>query len=646
MRLIYIILLLFFSMTESLGAWNAWVDHSIIKIKQDGYDASNNVVKSGSSSYSFKMAKNEFESFQVFVYADGEALSNVDVVVSDFTKGTNTVDDIYIYKEHYVNCSQNSRVEYNTGYYPDALLPKVDRFYNEKRTTFPVDISINKVQGFWIDVGTEISTVPGTYSATVTISADSKSDVQLPVTLEVFDFALPSTSNFPANYVMRANALSYGHGFERNYKSSPAKELIRKYQEMYLYHRTTSVIRGDGASMKYTWNDSTKTLTITDYDPWEYWITPAMNGTAITSGPYNGAKFPVNHLLNRDKVNTDSSIPDNNKQSAFIQYMQQTFDRFELNGWDPMNTLFNTTVDEPHCNNYRNFRGVNMSDCERAHIEAANTVAIDTHGKGTFKNVSVHSVITKKGMNDFENYGFYSPNIATLACANWDRDCTPNQPSGGSRDDYKDTPYWSYLGCSSNGCRIICDKSCSNQIDSSVDAKAIYNRVASFYRYLTRATGSWYWAVGDLNYTNDVYHSVWSDEYVSNGDGFLLYPGVVTKEGRTWNTFANIGGSADHMPEIGGSHDIPIASIRWKHIRDQQEDLEYFKLAEEQTDKNTVLTTIGPVFNNELDPKFAYWNLNMSPSILLTVRKNIAGLITGTPSSPSTFTIIQSSIVE
>lgn len=620
------------------AAWNVWLDHPIKKYRQNGEDGT-----SRAQSHSMKMARNEFESFQVFVYANSENLNNVDVTVSNFTKDSDTISDIYIYKEWYVNCDQVSRVEYETGYYPDALLPKVDRFYHETRNTFPFNVTNGKVQGVWVDVGTEVGTEPGTYTATVTISADGKTDVQLPVTLEVFDFALPSTSNFPANYVIRASSTSFGHGYERNFNVSPAKELFREYQKMFLYHRTTPVIRGDGASMKYTWDSGSKTLTVTDYDPWEYWITPAMDGTAITSGPYSGARFPVQHLVNRDKVNTDSGIADADKQQAFIQYMQQTFDHFGTNGWDPMNTLYNTTIDEPHCDNFRNFRGVYMSDCERAHIEAADTVTINTHGQGTFDNVSAHSIITKTGMTDFEQYGFYSPNIATLACPNWQRDCSNNEPSGGTRADYKDSPYWSYLGCSSNGCRTVCDDSCSGAIDSSVDANAMYNRAASFFRYLTRATGSWYWGVAALYSENDLYYTIWSDEYVSNGDGLLLYPGIVSKTGRTWNSMP---GNANHAPEIGGTHDIPIASMRWKYIRDQQEDLEYFKLAEEKAGRNAVLAAVGPVFNGVTETKLAYWNLNMSPNILLTARTNVARLITGNQSSTPLTININKPVVE
>ena len=599
----------------------AWLDHSIKKYRQDGEDGT-----SGPNSLTVKMAKNEFESFQVFVYADGEDLSNVDVNVSNFTNGSDVIDDIYIYKEHYVNCSQKSREEFETGYYPDALLPKVDRFYNETRNTFPFDVSNGKIQGIWVDVGTDTATAPGTYTATVTISADGKPDIQLPVTLEVWNFALPSTSSFPANYVFRANAVSFGHGYERNHYVSPSLEIIDQYMKMFLYHRAVPVIRGDGRSMHYVWDNQTKKLTIDRYDPWESWLRPGMEGTAITSGPYAGAKFPVIHISNYDKTNNDVNILNTDKQNATRQYFQQQFDRCLSNGWDPIHTLYNTVIDEPQCNVDMLFRGQTMTMCEIAYSQASDSVAINTHGAGMFDNVYVHSVKTKPGIENFEDYGFYSPNIATLACPSWNRTCNGvAAPSGGSRDDYKDFPYWSYLGCSSNGCGSVCGEYCTGAIDSSVDAPAIYNRAASFYRYVTKATGSFFWGVLALNYSNDTYFNIWSDEFASNGDGHLLYAGITSKSGRTWNSFA---ADPQHIPELGGIHDIPIASIRWKYIRDQEEDLEYFKLAEDKTDRNTVLNHISPVFNGEVDPKFAYWNLNLNPAILLSAREDAANLIT------------------
>jgi len=187
-----------------------------------------------------------------------------------------------------------------------------------------------------------------------------------------------------------------------------------------------------------------------------------------------------------------------------------------------------------------------------------------------------------------------------------------------------------------NGCGGNQWSELNGQVDYSVDADAMYNRLVSFYQYKVRTTGSFFWAVSDLNVGGaaDPYFSIWSSEYVSNADGHLLYPGIATRSGRTWNTF----GGGGHTPAIGGTHDIPIASMRWKYIRDGQEDLEYFKLAEEQNDRNTVLAVVNTMFTENSIGQ-SYWNLNMNPANLFTVRENIADLINGYTAPPLKITI-------
>src|SRR5205814_6305010 len=55
----------------------------------------------------------------------------------------------------------------------------------------------------------------------------------------------------------------------------------------------------------------------------------------------------------------------------------------------------------------------------------------------------------------------------------------------------------------------------------------------------------------------------WTDEFDfgGNGDGTLFYPGLACASGRRGC--------------VGGTHDIPIESIRLKRIRDGREDFEY-----------------------------------------------------------------------
>ena len=55
-KLCIIITLLVVPLQVNAG-WNAWIDHSITKIKQNGYDSYNAEVKSGDQSHLMQMAR-------------------------------------------------------------------------------------------------------------------------------------------------------------------------------------------------------------------------------------------------------------------------------------------------------------------------------------------------------------------------------------------------------------------------------------------------------------------------------------------------------------------------------------------------------------------------------------------------------------
>ncbi len=72
-----------------------------------------------------------------------------------------------------------------------------------------------------------------------------------------------------------------------------------------------------------------------------------------------------------------------------------------------------------------------------------------------------------------------------------------------------------------------------------------------------------YRTAGDLYFDTDYdLTTAWTDEFDfgGNGDGTLFYPGRACPNG---------------VGCVGGTHDIPITSIRMARIRDGREDYEY-----------------------------------------------------------------------
>jgi hypothetical protein len=92
-------------------------------------------------------------------------------------------------------------------------------------------------------------------------------------------------------------------------------------------------------------------------------------------------------------------------------------------------------------------------------------------------------------------------------------------------------------------------------VDYTIDAAASQNRAMGWLAYLYDVSGELYYGVDqDLQ-------TAWTDQWEAggNGDGTLFYPGTTDR--------------------IGGTHPIPIESMRMKLIRNGHQDYEYLKLA-------------------------------------------------------------------
>lgn len=601
--------------TGASAAYNVWLDNSLTKYRQGGEDGT-----SGASTLTIGAARNEIESFQILIYADGETLTGVDVTVGNFTKGADTVDDIYIYKQMYANCTRKSRVEFELGMWPDALLPKVDRYYHEVRNTFPLTVASGKVQGVWVDVGTVNATAPGTYTAPVTISAAGKADVVRTVTLTVWDFELPSTPTLQYQMINNAMEMATGFGLASYSDTSYTRELMAQHNKMGLYHKISlTPFNWITMSSRFTWNAETKVLTNTTWAPWDTIFTPAWTGTAITSGPYAGAHSTVIGMpgTSAGVENNVAGIATEDKMTAGRQYLQLLYDKLESLGADPFNRFVVATKDEPQCSTLITFRDQEISQCLMTELQLQDAASINTGGKGPF--VRGYSNTSKRESTMFvENYGFHSQWIDNVACDQVDTTCSYSE--GKQRDYYNATNWWLYMGCGSNGCGVTGSSIYSNQVDLSADAPMYYNRLPGFVMARYEATGSTYWRINSecaWAEGNNPYDNIWSSQFASNGDGMLVYPGVADLTGRT------VGAAT---PAIGGTHDIPVESIRLKAIRDFSEDYEYAHILKGIVGRDAMFNEVNKFFTST-DPDHMYWNLNKDVTQFATNRAGIAQLI-------------------
>jgi uncharacterized protein (TIGR03382 family) len=116
-----------------------------------------------------------------------------------------------------------------------------------------------------------------------------------------------------------------------------------------------------------------------------------------------------------------------------------------------------------------------------------------------------------------------------------------------------------------------------------IDASAVRNRAMEWISFLEDATSELYWESA-FAFNHDAWSNQW--DFSGNGDGTLFYPGTPAR--------------------IGGSTDIPVASIRLKTIREGMEDYEYLKLLADAGQKDAAKRIARDLFpsayETEVDP--------------------------------------------
>lgn len=178
----------------------------------------------GETSFSLFAAKGEYEAFQLVASTDSnEATVLKNITVSDFVSESgeviDSIENVSVYREHYVNCklpsptSSNIATDYSEEI-PDALIPAVSpatgealgstaRFY-----AFPYELNNTACQPFYIDVKIPADAKAGDYTA-VYILNTNKGLKRGNINLKVWDITLSQTQVQGSYFISRtaANAL-------------------------------------------------------------------------------------------------------------------------------------------------------------------------------------------------------------------------------------------------------------------------------------------------------------------------------------------------------------------------------------------------------------------------------------------------------
>lgn len=159
-------------------------------LRDDGIDSLSD------AKLSFEAAKGETEGAQIVLRSDGEA--TFDVTVSDLKSSAGDkipASAVTVYVQRYMQTTL-SYTGFAKGAYPDALIPLT---YSKQKGENVLHASEN--QGLWFDLKVPADAAAGEYSGAYTVTV-GKETFNVPVSVTVYDFEMPSAPAIPTTYLI------------------------------------------------------------------------------------------------------------------------------------------------------------------------------------------------------------------------------------------------------------------------------------------------------------------------------------------------------------------------------------------------------------------------------------------------------------
>ncbi len=540
-------------------------------------------------------ARNEFESFQLAIEAGAEPLKDVRVELTEPLKGPGsatipssnvTVNREAFYRVDSAAGKPRSNRQGSDGLWPDALIPERDALYGEDRSAFPADAPQGDRITAWLDVFVPRDATPGTYHGSVRVSASNRPGTVVPVEVRVFDFQLPSTSSLPSMFMMTPP----GHQPCRahfntswcNGNDTRSWELAYLYTRTALENRITIANAGPGA-----YEDAPVPSRFAQY------LAPMVTGTdsgvAGTIPPrLTGARMTALATL-WPCINNDDCLPDWKRLADEYGFG----DRFIAKICDePRATVAPLTFDD-------------WKDCGR------NAATARGHWPDvrTLATSSASAATTAQGRGDINvrrDIDILTPIIQDLAPRGNNQRPAHNAFLNLNGAGQGNNELWSYTSCTSYSCNEAESAAFEGWPGYSIDQPASQARAMGWMAFAYDLDGELYWnTVSSLG-------TAWTNQYAfgANGDGNLFYPG--SPEG--------YGGA----PAIGGTHDIPIESMRLKRIRDGREDYELMAALAAKGQTGAAMRVVEGLFGNS---DMAASSTEVPASRLAAARCELAGLL-------------------
>lgn len=432
-------------------------------------------------------AKGESESGQFIVRCD-ENISSYDVSISDFKAGQSTIsaENVEICKQVYTYCTDNIAYDgtLGAGWYPDALIPL--QYIKNKGEDV---VKAGENQGFWLTVKIPETAEADTYSATVTFTYNETGKITVPVTLTVYDFTLQSTPTFISRFGLYDEWLQYG-------------ELTNSIEKYMQYH-----------DFLLDYNVTTTPHETLSADEFVEYVREYYDRITVLQLPYKSldtATNDWNYMKVRMTALLQACIDDGvNYFDKAMYRMSMFYDEYDTVTWrDPLVKPTIERTDELEEEIIAEFVGKGLLDNNG---EIANTIRGIRHHMTAWWD---------------EKYG----DLLNLSCPLYPNFWyTEGLEEAERLREEKDVIWWSY-GC------IMSDFYPSPTWE--IDDYLISIRDMLWFNYENDIMGNLLWSVnGYCDWDTPAVNSAWSwkliqnfytnasHEGMTNGDGYLLYPG-------------------------------------------------------------------------------------------------------------------------
>jgi hypothetical protein len=182
--------------------WQAWTVKETRHILRGDHPGTNRQV-------ALSAARNEWESFQILLRSDVpiQGIRLEPAVLQGPGGAVLDVSQVRTYREHQLHLERGTQrnTDFKPDWYPDPLIPQLDPLSGKELEggrfkTFPFDLPPDETHGFWVDIYVPEKTAAGQYQGSYRLTGEGGRSIQIPVSLTVWDFSLPSVPSLQTSF--------------------------------------------------------------------------------------------------------------------------------------------------------------------------------------------------------------------------------------------------------------------------------------------------------------------------------------------------------------------------------------------------------------------------------------------------------------